>query len=99
MQATNTTRQARLAWAAAFNDSLLTAQAYAKQAGLSVATLHYWHKKIATAASPPTPGFTSVVLTPSAPTGQLHLRLPGGVEIHGPAEALVHFAQKLVDRA
>lgn len=92
-------RFSRLAWAAAFDDCPLPARDYAAQAGVSVATLYYWRKQL----DPPAAdgGFTplAVTQTATATAGAMYLRLPGGVEVHGPASQLLALAHQLVDRA
>ena len=91
----------RLAWAAAYDQSRLSAKAYAAQAGYSPATLYYWCAKLPKPAAPAA-AFTQLKVRPpatTAPDEQLFLRLPGGAELHGPSTTILAFAQQQLDHA
>ena len=99
MQTSPTTRQQRLTWAANYDQSPLTAQEYAAQAELSVATFYYWRQQLTRQKSAPAqPSFTAITLTEpvgQVPPATLHLRLKGDIEVHGPIEQLIAFTQQL----
>ena len=90
----------RLAWAAAYDLSPLSAKAYAAQAGFSPATLYYWRAKLPKSQASPA-GFTQLAVHPPAVAVDepLFLRLPGGAELHGPGAAILAFAQQQLDHA
>ena len=66
--------------------SNLSGAAYCQAQGLMYHQFTYWRRKLSQVESPSAVaslGFSRVVLQPEpGPTG-LHLRLPGGVEVHG----------------
>lgn len=97
MQSTKPTRADKLAWAAAFPDSSLTAKDYAAQAGCSVAKLYYWRAQLRTDGEPAS--FTTITVLEETTAGDLHLRLPGGIEVHGGPAELAAFVHQLRDRA
>ena len=100
MQSTNSTPKDRLAWAAAYDQSPLSAKDYATQAGCSTATLYYWRAKRSKSPAP-SPAFTKIDVRPPAvaPAQTLFVRLPGGGELHGPTATILAFAQQQFDHA
>ena len=97
MQSTPSTRIDKLAWAAAFPDSGLTARQYADLAGCSVAKLYYWRAQIRDADIDTS--FTSIIVRDDLPITSLHLRLPDGLEVHGTPAELADFVHQLRARA
>ena len=100
MQSKNQPPTDRLAWAAAYDQSPLSAKAYAAQAGYSTATLYYWRGKL-TKSSAPSPAFPKLEVRPPAatPEERLFLRLPGGAELHGPSATILALVQQRLDYA
>ena len=97
MQSTKSTRADKLAWAAAFPDSDLTAKDYAARAGCSVAKLYYWRAQLMADDEPSS--FTAITVTEETTVGDLHLRLPDGIEVHGSPAELAAFIRQLRDCA
>ncbi|MEM6769202.1 MAG: hypothetical protein AAF597_01345 [Bacteroidota bacterium] len=97
MQSTKPTRSDKLTWAAAFPGSGLTAKDYASQAGCSVAKLYYWRAQLRSDDEPVS--FTTITVTEETTAGELHLRLPGGVEVYGGPVELAAFVRQLRDYA
>ena len=97
MQSPPLTRSDKLAWAAAFTESGLTAQQYATRAGCSVAKLYYWRAQ--SKAANADPGFTAIAVRNEAAATDLRLLLPGGLEVHGSPTELADFVHQLRARA
>lgn len=97
MQSPPLTRSDKLAWAAAFTESGLTAQQYATRAGCSVAKLYYWRAQ--SKAANADPGFASIVVRDKVATTDLCLLLPDGLEVHGSSAELADFVHQLRARA
>lgn len=97
MQSTKPTRSDKLAWAAAFPDSGLTAKDYATQARCSVAKLYYWRGQLMKDKEPAS--FTPITVTEGTTAGELQLRLPDGVEVYGGPVELADFIRQLRARA
>lgn len=99
MQSTKPPRADRLAWAAAFDISPLSAREYTERAGCSVATLYYWRKQLDISQDPePAASFTAIRIAPGS-AESVHLRLPGGIEVHGEPTALVRFIHQFTEHA
>ena len=66
--------------------SNLSGAAYCQAQGLVYHQFTYWRRKLSQVEPPSAVaslGFSRVVLQPESSSTGLHLRLPGGVEVHG----------------